>query len=259
MKLLPILAERTTGFSMIFLDPPYFDWNVEEYNIQFGRYTESFLKPDHQKLSKLAFQLLSPNGTVWLCGTIPQLLEDYKYWKRYFRVVFEIIQYKTQGTPPINRFTPMRVHENIWCMIKKNTRISETKLDITRAAKSRKPKRTRNKEFRIRRTGTIKGIREGVGYPKTVIQVPQISSRSKEYYGHPTQKPLKLMRTIIKMSTEEGDTVLDPFAGSGTTLIACEEMNRNCLGIEINKKYIQMIKKRIQILRSMEKLDKFIL
>ena len=98
-------------------------------------------------------------------------------------------------------------------------------------------------------------MRQGVGYPKSIIQAKQISNRSKEYWHHPTQKPLKLMHLLIKISTDEGDSILDPFAGSGTTLIAAKHLNRSCLGIEINPEYVQIIKKR---LRSEEEWQKLI-
>ena len=61
---------------------------------------------------------------------------------------------------------------------------------------------------------------------------------SKEYPKiHPTQKPVNLLKTIIKIFTDEGDVVIDPCAGSGSTLRACAELNRNCYGFEIKKNF----------------------
>ena len=54
---------------------------------------------------------------------------------------------------------------------------------------------------------------------------------------HPTEKPVSLMKKLIENSTNEGDTVLEPFAGAGATLIAAKETGRNYVGSEINKKY----------------------
>ena len=74
-----------------------------------------------------------------------------------------------------------------------------------------------------------------------------MTPKSEKWAGeHPTQKPVELLRRIILSSTDEGDTVLDPFAGSGTTLIVAKDYGRNSIGIEINKKYVDIIKKRIQ-------------
>ncbi|MEM1577929.1 MAG: site-specific DNA-methyltransferase [Candidatus Pacearchaeota archaeon] len=69
--------------------------------------------------------------------------------------------------------------------------------------------------------------------------------QGKERTEHPTQKPEKLIEPFIKYWTNEGDTVLDPFLGSGTTMKVCRDLNRNCIGIEINPKYIEITKKRL--------------
>ena len=61
---------------------------------------------------------------------------------------------------------------------------------------------------------------------------------------HPTQKPLWLLERLILASTEESDTILDCFSGSGTTLIAAENLKRKAVGIEIEEKYIDLTIKR---------------
>ena len=67
----------------------------------------------------------------------------------------------------------------------------------------------------------------------------------KEKRFHPTQKPLKLIERLIRASSNEGDNVLDPFGGSGSTLIASKKLNRNCTIIELDEKYIEAIHQRI--------------
>jgi len=62
---------------------------------------------------------------------------------------------------------------------------------------------------------------------------------------HPTQKPVALMENIIKHSSNEGDVVLDPFGGSGTTAVACKRLNRRFIGIEISEKYCQIARDRL--------------
>ncbi len=54
---------------------------------------------------------------------------------------------------------------------------------------------------------------------------------------HPTQKPVNVLKRLIEIFTDEGDTVIDPVAGSGTTLRACQELNRSCYGFEIDKNF----------------------
>jgi DNA modification methylase len=63
--------------------------------------------------------------------------------------------------------------------------------------------------------------------------------------GHPTQKPLSLLRKLVE-KTNPADTILDPFMGSGTTGVACAELGRNFIGIEIDKDYFEIAKKRIE-------------
>ena len=63
---------------------------------------------------------------------------------------------------------------------------------------------------------------------------------------HPTQKPEEMLKRIIIASSNKGDLVLDPFLGSGTTVVVAEQLKRNWIGIEINKKYVEFAKKRIK-------------
>ncbi len=63
---------------------------------------------------------------------------------------------------------------------------------------------------------------------------------------HPTQKPVKLMNYLIRTYTNEGDIILDPFAGSGSTLVAAQSLNRNYIGIEINPDYVKIAEDRLK-------------
>ncbi len=85
---------------------------------------------------------------------------------------------------------------------------------------------------------------------------PPASARSKPAEGrqsplgkprsnsHPTVKPLKLMSYLITLGSREGDIILDPFLGSGTTALACQLLNRECIGVEISKEYCEIASKR---------------
>lgn len=64
---------------------------------------------------------------------------------------------------------------------------------------------------------------------------------------HPTQKPLDLMKYLVRTFTNEGDIVLDFCMGSGTTGLACLELNRNFIGIESDKKYFEIAKERMSV------------
>jgi len=79
------------------------------------------------------------------------------------------------------------------------------------------------------------------------ITCDYIAVRSKDVYtGHKSQKPAYLLRSLIEMFTNLGDTILDPFMGSGTTGVACVQTGgRNFIGIEIEPKYFEIAEKRI--------------
>ena len=84
-----------------------------------------------------------------------------------------------------------------------------------------------------------KTISNGKRYPKQILEF----SEGKKL--HPTQKPVALTEYLIKTYTNEGETVLDFTMGSGTTGVACKNLNRNFIGIELDETYFNIAKKRI--------------
>lgn len=96
-------------------------------------------------------------------------------------------------------------------------------------------------------------FRKGKGkcFPKSyedakTYYIAPINHKDKEKYKHPTIKPLDITRKLIKNSSNENDVVLDPFMGSGTTGVACKELHRNFIGIELDKKYFEIAQQRIE-------------
>ena len=85
------------------------------------------------------------------------------------------------------------------------------------------------------------------GYPRTLLtQIPVINNLSKDKSGlHPTQKPVALMEYLIKTYTNENETVLDFTMGSGSTGVAAKNLNRDFIGIELDEKYFETAKERI--------------
>jgi len=73
---------------------------------------------------------------------------------------------------------------------------------------------------------------------KTVYELP-INIKDKKLYGHPTIKPLSIIKNIVENSSKENAIVLDPFSGSGTTAVACTQLERNFICFEINKDYYE--------------------
>lgn len=84
--------------------------------------------------------------------------------------------------------------------------------------------------------------------PGDVWKFPRVCGTFKERTGHPCQMPVKLLKRIVKVASNKGDLVLDPFAGSGTTLAAAKSLGRRFVGIELSTNYCTMIEKRLNAL-----------
>ena len=88
-----------------------------------------------------------------------------------------------------------------------------------------------------------KGFAKSINNPssQTVHNFDNIIGNKK----HPTEKPVDLMKLYVENSSQVGDTVLDPFMGVGSTGVACKELNRNFIGVELDKQYFDIATKRI--------------
>lgn len=78
-----------------------------------------------------------------------------------------------------------------------------------------------------------------------VWDIPFLNPKARERVGYPTQKPVELLQRILRISTDEGDLILDPFCGSGTTLVAAKLMLRNFIGIDVNTDAIKLCQERL--------------
>ena len=88
-------------------------------------------------------------------------------------------------------------------------------------------------------------LKDGVSLSDVWTDIPALPHNSKEKVAHPTQKPIKLMERIIEVFTNEGDTVLDFCMGSGSTGVACKNLNRNFIGIEKDENYFNIALNRL--------------
>ena len=87
---------------------------------------------------------------------------------------------------------------------------------------------------------------KGVSVTDLFTDINVIQFHSSEASGYPTQKPLALLKRIILASSEEDDIVLDPFCGSGTSLVAAQELGRMYLGIDINPRAVEISRRRVK-------------
>lgn len=155
---------------------------------------------------------------------------------------YEWLWVKEQGTGNLNaNKMPLKKHENILVFYSKlptyNPQFTDGRAyQITRAYN--------NNEI-FGKTGTKDGYvtkNSGRRYPTSLIECNR-ELRNRE---HPTQKPVALMEYLIKTYTHEGETVLDFTMGSGTTGVACKNLGRNFIGIELDETYYQIANKRIE-------------
>ena len=103
----------------------------------------------------------------------------------------------------------------------------------------------KNKEGRIRRKSYADELR-GMPIQNLWTDIPEINSQAQERLGYPTQKPLALLERMVLASSNEGDTILDPFCGCGTAIHAAQKLKRGWIGIDITHLAISLIEKRLK-------------
>ncbi len=155
----------------------------------------------------------------------------------------------TSGFLNANRM-PLRVHEDILIFYKKLPTYNPQK--VKGKPNHSKGKMTTDENNNYGTYGKIdnKEILGDMKHPKSIIsfQKPHPSKCL-----HPTEKSLELFEWLIKSYSNEGDLVLDNCMGSGTTGVACKNLNRDFIGIELDEKYFEIAKKRIETVKSQEK------
>lgn len=183
-------------------------------------------------------RLLKPNGAVVLTASQPftsmLVLSNLDMFK------VEMIWEKTICSGQLNvKRQPLRAHESILIFYSKQPTYNE---QLTEG----KPYKIKRKvKFEAQGYGEQKNSEKnntGFRHAKTVIKIPNPRVKG----GHPTQKPVELMEYIIKTYSNQGDTVLDNCMGSGSTGIACLNLNRNFVGIELENKYYEMAKSKMK-------------
>lgn len=127
--------------------------------------------------------------------------------------------------------------------------------DMLRIEKSNPMPRNRDRRFitdyeiaiwAVKKGGKWTFNRLSETYERPLIKTKVTPKSEKTNGGHPTQKNIETMEWILNRLTNEGDTVLDPFIGSGTTAVACLNTNRKYIGFELEEEYFDIANKRIQ-------------
>jgi site-specific DNA-methyltransferase (adenine-specific) len=237
-----ILAQLDAGsFDFIFADPPYLLSNDglsvksgKQVSVNKGEWDKSQGFDDdlnfHLRWIALCKELLTTNGTIAISGTRHSI---YKCGIALeilgFRVLNEIIWFKPNGAPNLTGRNFAESHETIiW------------------ASKSRKSKHTFN--YESMKVHDLSGDKlKSVGKQmRDVWSIPTTPMREKEHGKHPTQKPLELIERLVLACSKEGDLILDPFCGSGTTGVASIKNKRRFVGIDSSAEYVKLSKTRIK-------------
>jgi len=239
LKVMDELIEKGVVVDAIITDPPYgtttCSWDIVIPFIEMWK-----------RLNKL----IKPNGAIVLFGGEPfssllrtSNMKMYKYdWKW--------IKSRPSGHLNAKRM-PLKNIEDICIFYKKqvnyNPQFTIGRPNNVKDGSIRKTKTTNNiySDFK----NTIQNS-TNKKYPKQNLYFKQ---QDPSKILHPTQKPIMLMEYLIKTYTSENETVLDFTMGSGTTGVACKHLNRNFIGIELDKEYFNIAKKRID--EAINKLD----
>ena len=198
---------------------------------------------DLQKLWTQYWRILKPNGVVALFGqgmfTADLMHSQKRYWK--YNWVWEKIDGVTGFLNAQKE--PLRCTEDI-CIFYQNrpTYHPQMEENTGRFNHGQRFKSDGNKCYGKMSRKTPSEITD-THYPKNLLRFPRDNARSALY---PAQKPVALLRYLIRTYTNEGDTVLDSCVGSGSTRIAAYEENRNFIGYEINPVAFDLQKKRYE-------------
>ena len=241
LKILSQFEKAKIFFDLIYADPPYFlsndgitcqsgkmvsvnkgDWDKSEGFEQDVNFSDSWLKECRK--------VLKENGSIWVSGTMHIIYKiGYLLEKNDYDIINDIIWYKPNAPPNLScKYFTHSQEIVLWARKSKNSQhtFNYEKMKFWNNAKDK----LKNKDKQMR----------------SVWSIPLIPKAEKEYGKHPTQKPLELLNRIITSSSNEGDLVLDPFMGSGTTGVVCNILDRKFIGIDTDKEYLDLAIKRFR-------------
>ena len=197
-------------------------------------------------------RIIKPNGAIVLFGSEPfssalrmSNIKQYKY---------DWVWVKNLKTGNLNaKRMPMGGHELIHVFCKKSPTYNPQKRHRTTEVKAGNKKNSKTEVYGKQREDYLDRQSDLIN-PDTVIRDIKCVHNSSGKL-HPTQKPVALIEYLIKTYTNEGETVLDFTCGSGTTLLAAKNLNRNGIGIELDLNYYNIACKRLGIDNDLDFLD----
>jgi site-specific DNA-methyltransferase (adenine-specific) len=230
LALMPQLP--ASSVDLIFADPPYFLSNGgitchagKMVSVNKGSWDKS-QGPDANHAFNTAWlaaaqRLLKPNGSIWVSGTAHVVHSvGFAMQQLGFKLLNDISWVKPNPPPNLScRYFTHATETIIW------------------AAKDKKSRHTFHYKL-MKETNRGKQM-------KSVWEIKPPESWEKKFGKHPTQKPVALLERILLASTNEGDTVLDPFLGGGTTLVSAVRLRRHAIGCELSLDYINLSVRRL--------------
>ncbi|MFA5766833.1 MAG: site-specific DNA-methyltransferase [Candidatus Paceibacterota bacterium] len=239
---------------MVFADPPYLLSNGgfsvhagRRVSVNKGEWDKSNgLKKDfefHLNWIKAVKRVLKPSGTIWISGTYHSIYQcGFALQAAGFHILNDITWFKPNASPNLScRFFTASHETLVWA--RKDKKAKHTfNYDLMKNGDwpedfIKKPNLQMRSVWAMESKNPEIGAVWSVGTPKT----PE-----KKFGKHPTQKPEDLLKRIVLASTNKGDIVLDPFAGSSTTGIASYLLGRKFVGIDTDSKYLDVSIKRFE-------------
>ncbi|MBS5531715.1 site-specific DNA-methyltransferase [bacterium] len=227
--------------NLVITSPPY---NIgKEY--ESVRDVSSYIAWCEQWLDNI-YNIITNNGTFWLNlgfleipGKGKNIPITYLLWdKSNFYLEQEIVWHYEAGVAAKKRLSP---RNEKWLFYVKDEKNYTFNLDDIRDPNVKYPNQKKNGKLRCNPLGKN---------PSDVWCIPKVTSgknrSSQERTSHPAQFPLEVIERIVKLSSNPGDIILDPFSGSGTTGICACGLNRSYIGFEINKDYCDMTIRRFE-------------
>lgn len=237
LKILEQLPENSVD--MIFADPPYLLSNGgftvhagKMVSVNKGQWDVSNgLKKDFEfQLSwiRACKRVLKPGGTIWVSGTYHSIYQcGFALQVEKFHVLNDIAWFKPNASPNLScRFFTASHETLIW------------------ARKDKKAKHKFNYDLMKNGNWPNDFLKKPNKQMRSVWAVNPPQNGEKKFGKHPTQKPVDLLVRIVVASTNKGDIVLDPFTGSSTTGLAAMLNDRKFIGIDLEKKYLDLSIKR---------------
>ena len=236
---------KPKSVNLIFADPPYFlssggisCKNGKQVSVDKGEWdlTKSIQEKlkYHRKWISLCREILDDNGTIMISSTLHSVYAiGVALEMEGFSIINNIIWRKTNPAP------------NLACRCL--THSTETVIWARKQLTSKKKGHhyfnyDAMKQFNNGKQ--LKDVWEIDDVEPEFLELSTTTKKEKKYGKHPTQKPISLLERLILMASKEGDLVLDPFNGSGTTGIVANKMKRKYIGIELDENYLEITKKR---------------